>query len=71
MSENEQVSVKMHVLCCFVLLLCCVVVLWCVACTVCSTQEHEKIMYYYPESENLDNKIRTVGLTSAIIGFAQ
>ena len=71
MSENEQVSVKIHVLCCVVVLLCCVVLRCIVLRALCSTQEHEKIMYYYPESENLDNKIRTVGLTSAIIGFAQ
>ena len=37
----------------------------------CLAQEHEKIMYYYPESEALDKKIRDVGLTSAIIGFSQ
>ena len=46
----------------------------CAAFTVyaaCLTQEHEKIMYYYPESEIMDKKIRTVGLTTAIVGFSQ
>jgi hypothetical protein len=33
--------------------------------------EHEKLMYYYPESDHMDRKIKNAGLATAVVSFAQ
>ncbi|KAK3090405.1 hypothetical protein FSP39_011589 [Pinctada imbricata] len=34
-------------------------------------EEHKKILFYYPKEEDLDNKIKNIGLCEAIVKFAE
>ena len=36
-----------------------------------SPQEHLKILYYYPEDETLNRKIRNIGLCEALVNFSR